>query len=279
MGSVSFEDIAVDFSWDEWQHLDVAQRTLYRDVMLENYSSLLFLGHCMTKPEVIFQLEHGFGPWPVGDSSVRSFAGIHKVTTSFDTHQENHKGYLWQVEITNSQTSNEKITEADLKVAQKIQQGTASYEDKDVVKAFIQQSQHTRSEMSYSCKKSIQCKSPLSNCQRLLSEETRHTHRQRRKSHLTEQRSHEGEKPCESSGRGKASHTKPQRQANHSDEKPYKCLECGKYFYYKSQVIEHQRSHTGEKPYECTECGKSFSYKSHLTIHHRSHTGATARAS
>jgi hypothetical protein len=37
--------------------------------------------------------------------------GIHKVTTSFDTHQENHKGYLWQVEITNSQTSNEKITE------------------------------------------------------------------------------------------------------------------------------------------------------------------------
>lgn len=75
MGSVSFEDIAVDFSWEEWQHLDVAQRTLYRDVMLENYSSLLFLGHCMTKPEVIFQLEHGFGPWPVGDSSVRSLAG------------------------------------------------------------------------------------------------------------------------------------------------------------------------------------------------------------
>ncbi|XP_055475354.1 zinc finger protein 809-like [Psammomys obesus] len=42
-GSVSFEDISVDFSWDEWQDLDVAQRTLYRDVMLENYNSLMFL--------------------------------------------------------------------------------------------------------------------------------------------------------------------------------------------------------------------------------------------
>ncbi|XP_038956806.1 zinc finger protein 809-like isoform X4 [Rattus norvegicus] len=74
-GSVSFEDVAVDFSWDEWQHLDVAQRRLYRDVMLENYSSLLFLGRCMTKPEVIFKLEHGFGPRPVVDSSVRSLPG------------------------------------------------------------------------------------------------------------------------------------------------------------------------------------------------------------
>lgn len=38
------------------------------------YSSPL-TGRCMTKPEVIFKLEHGFGPWPVVDSSVRSLPG------------------------------------------------------------------------------------------------------------------------------------------------------------------------------------------------------------
>ncbi|KAM7046058.1 zinc finger protein 41 isoform 3-T5 [Molossus nigricans] len=61
--SVSFEDVTVNFSRDEWQHLDSAQRRLYRDVTLENYSHLLSVGYQVPKPEVIFKLEQGAGPW------------------------------------------------------------------------------------------------------------------------------------------------------------------------------------------------------------------------
>ncbi|KAM9180355.1 zinc finger protein 81 [Dugong dugon] len=61
--SVSFEDVTVDFSREEWRHLDSAQRRLYRDVTLENYSHLLSVGYQVPKPEVIFKLEQGEEPW------------------------------------------------------------------------------------------------------------------------------------------------------------------------------------------------------------------------
>ena len=41
---VSFEDVTVNFTWEEWQNLDDAQRVLYRNVMLETSSSLVALG-------------------------------------------------------------------------------------------------------------------------------------------------------------------------------------------------------------------------------------------
>nr|XP_044991592.1 zinc finger protein 829-like [Jaculus jaculus] len=233
MELVSFDDIAVDFTWQEWQDLNVDQRTLYRDVMLENYHSLVFLGNCMAKPDLIFKLEHGFAPWNVAECSNQ------KLPEFKDQEKTN-----WTKTYEFKQCQNPIHQKLHLTHQHETHIIEKLYKCNECGKAFTQKSHlnlHQKihaGEKPYSCNecgKGFVCKSYL----------------------IIHQRSHTGEKPYTCSECGKAFFRKSERnrhQRIHTGDKPYECNECGKAFFRRSEYSRHQSTHTGnEEPPESSK--------------------------
>ncbi|XP_036026810.1 zinc finger protein 120-like isoform X3 [Onychomys torridus] len=45
MNAVTYDDVHVGFTWEEWTLLDPSQKNLYKDVMLETYWNLTTIGY------------------------------------------------------------------------------------------------------------------------------------------------------------------------------------------------------------------------------------------
>ncbi|XP_075769197.1 uncharacterized protein LOC102458690 isoform X5 [Pelodiscus sinensis] len=298
---VTFEEVAVHFSEEEWALLDSGQRALYRDVMQENYEAMSWLGFPVSKAHVLSWVEKGeelripdlqgceegeiisdtcTGVGMLNENSERSLrqdgpermapCGVLVGRSEGHVSQSPEKG-----ETCESQHSLQRQpgNHPGVGLGKSSPKNRRLITNTETVQKKIphQQSSCTCSDYATPIKheraqtgeKPFKC----SDCEKSFSW---------RSQLINHRRTHTGEQPFSGSVRRKGfSHNKSliNHQKTHTREKPFSCSDCGKSFSQRSNLVDHMRTHTGEKPFICSDCGKSFSQSASLFKHRRSHTG------
>ncbi|XP_074163563.1 KRAB domain-containing protein 5-like isoform X7 [Sminthopsis crassicaudata] len=70
--SLTFKDVAVDFTREEWSLLDRSQKELYKEVMLENSQNLLFLGIPVLREDLLSHSEDKDSLWNLNPKGARN---------------------------------------------------------------------------------------------------------------------------------------------------------------------------------------------------------------
>ncbi|ELV11478.1 Zinc finger protein interacting with ribonucleoprotein K, partial [Tupaia chinensis] len=268
---VTFEDVAIYFSQEEWGLLNEAQICLYLDVMLGNFALITSLGY-----------EHGAEDTEATSTqSITVEEGLQGRTSKADSsNQKTHPFDMCVPTLKNILHLAELPEQTPYLFGARtnVHQCQKHYTVKKPLKrdldsaSFVTSYRFCMSEKSFT-REEIWKDFPATLCL------------------LQPQAIPRGGKPNKISECGEAFHggkshyklgkyrkatshsTLVHSQRDYTGKGFYECRKCQKVFHDKNSFVQHQRTHTRERLYQCGQCGKSFIQRAHLIIHHRVHTG------
>ncbi|XP_043923725.1 zinc finger protein 836-like [Protopterus annectens] len=272
----SFEDVAVEFSREEWKMLSEQEKELHKEVMVQNYENMISIGYTIPVDQLFVFIKKDVTITSAGLEGEMTVQK-HQVPDSRIKIHRNAQFSEFQSQLSSCKKNHNSdhgkalpnklpIPQADpLQVQNKLQNSvenndeiTSKTETKmnlETHDAMIQYQHGLTGEKPFKCKV----------CDKSF------VHKRSVLHHLLV---HIGQTPykcsicnkCFRDKRGLAVH-----EFIHIRQKPYKCTTCDKSFSYKNTWMNHQKTHAGQKPFRCSICDKSFTRKYNRERHQSIH--------